>query len=171
MNKGRKLLAVITLLAFVAWLLFTVLSPGSTSKPKKVKGQKEYVPPFRHDGNGVLISETGDTLAALELEFAKTIEAKEYGMMYRRNMKTNRGMLFFMGEMRFQSFWMKNTYVPLDIIYIDDQFSIVSIQKNARPLNETSLPSEGPASYVLEINAGLSDKWGLKPGTKLSLYE
>jgi uncharacterized membrane protein (UPF0127 family) len=66
---------------------------------------------------------------------------------------------------------MKNTKIPLDIIYINADKKIVSIQKNAKPLDETSLPSEAPAKYVLEINAGLSDQWNLQSGDKIDYFE
>jgi uncharacterized membrane protein (UPF0127 family) len=62
---------------------------------------------------------------------------------------------------------MRNTQIPLDIIYFDVNRTIVSIQKNAKPFDETSLPSEGPAKYVLEINAGLSSEWKLEKGDKI----
>ena len=62
---------------------------------------------------------------------------------------------------------MKNTHIPLDIIYIDSNKKIVSIQKNAKILNENGLPSEGPAQYVLEVNAGLSDQWNVSKGDSI----
>ena len=62
---------------------------------------------------------------------------------------------------------MKNTEFALDIIFINSKNEIVSIQKNAQPLDQTSLPSEAPAMLVLEVNAGLSDQWTLEPGDKI----
>ena len=64
--------------------------------------------------------------------------------------------------------YMKNTKIALDIIYIDASSKVVSIQKNTQPFNKASLPSNFPAQYVLEINAGLSDEWNLKPGDKIN---
>ena len=63
-----------------------------------------------------------------------------------------------------QSFWMKNTYVGLDIIYISSEGGVVSIQANAQPFNESPLPSEGPAKIVLELPAGTCAKVGITPG-------
>jgi uncharacterized membrane protein (UPF0127 family) len=88
--------------------------------------------------------------------------------MYRKHLDQNKGMLFIFENTIMRSFYMKNTYISLDLIYIDAEHNIVSIVKNAEPLNEKSLPSEAPAKYVLEINGGLSDTLGLIPGDKIS---
>ncbi|MHA7059983.1 DUF192 domain-containing protein [Aquimarina sp. M1] len=104
----------------------------------------------------------------LDIEIADNDYERETGLMYRKAMEEKRGMLFVQENFRPQSFYMKNTLIPLDIIYIDDQFKIVSFQKNAKPLDETSLPSGKPSKYILEINAGLSDEWNLKVGDSIS---
>ena len=84
--------------------------------------------------------------------------------MFRSSMENNRGMLFIFEDERPRYFYMKNTQFALDIIYVNGNGEVVSIQKDAQPLNQTSLPSEGPAQYVLEVNAGLSDLWNLEKG-------
>jgi hypothetical protein len=66
---------------------------------------------------------------------------------------------------------MKNTEFALDIIFINSDHEIVSIQKNAKPFDKSSLPSDAPAKYVLEINAGLSDQWGLEVGDLIEFIE
>ncbi|WP_298320066.1 DUF192 domain-containing protein [uncultured Aquimarina sp.] len=106
-------------------------------------------------------------VVALDIEIADNDYERETGLMYRKTMEEKRGMLFIQKDFKPQSFYMKNTLIPLDIIYIDDEFKIVSFQKNAKPLDETSLPSGKPAKYVLEINGGLSDKWNLKVGDSI----
>jgi len=63
---------------------------------------------------------------------------------------------------------MKNTYIPLDIIYLNKDKVIVNIQENAKPLDETALPSGVPAQYVLEINGGLSQQWSITVGDKMT---
>ena len=100
-----------------------------------------------------------------------SIKAKyetQTGLMYRKSMKTDRGMLFVQPTEALQYFYMKNTEIPLDIIYINSGMKIVSFQKNAQPFNENTLPSNVPAKYVLEINAGLSDQLGLQVGDSIS---
>src|SRR5690606_32621712 len=108
-----------------------------------------------------------DTLKMIDIELAESPEEIEYGMMYRKSMDENTGMLFMMGEERQQSFWMKNTYVPLDIIFINRDNVIVSIQKDAAPLTENSYPSEAPASMVLEVHGGFSDEYNIRKGVKV----
>ena len=108
---------------------------------------------------------TNDSLVAqLDIEIAQGEYETQTGLMYRKSMLDNRGMLFIFDTEIRRSFYMKNTEFALDIIFINSEQKIVSIQKNAQPLDQTSLPSEGPNMYVLEVNAGLTDQWGLSAG-------
>ena len=102
-----------------------------------------------------------------KVEIADSFKEREQGLMCRTGLKDDYGMLFEFPNVAERAFWMKNTVSALDIIYIGADGRIVSIQKNARPLDTTPLPSHGPASGVLEIRAGLSDKLGLKPGDRV----
>ncbi|MBP2832189.1 DUF192 domain-containing protein [Aquimarina sp. U1-2] len=112
-----------------------------------------------------------DPIVDLNIEIADNEYQIQTGLMYRKTMKDDQGMLFIFPEEAPRSFYMKNTEFALDIIFIDANYKVVSIQKNAQPLNETSLPSEGPAQYVLEVNAGLSEQWNLKPGDSISFIK
>ena len=80
-------------------------------------------------------------------------------------------MLFIFKDSRQRSFYMKNTEIPLDIIYFDSEKRLASIQKNAKPFDETSLPSENVSQFVLEVNAGLADKWKLQKGDMFQFSE
>ncbi|WP_432411530.1 DUF192 domain-containing protein [Rasiella sp. SM2506] len=120
---------------------------------------------FTKEANGVLKkAKTDSIIATLELEIAEGDYETQTGLMYRKSMLPNRGMLFIFPNEQPRSFYMKNTEFGLDIIYLNAKNEVVSIQKNAQPLDQTSLPSEAPATYVLEVNAGLSDQWGLEAG-------
>ncbi len=110
---------------------------------------------------------TDSLVATLDIEFAETEYETQTGLMYRKSMLPNRGMLFIFESEAPKAFYMKNTEFSLDIIYLNAQKEIVTIQKNAKPLDETSLPSGIPAQYVLEVNAGLSDQWGLESGDRI----
>ncbi|WP_136464847.1 DUF192 domain-containing protein [Flagellimonas onchidii] len=113
-------------------------------------------------------TENNSTLGRFDIEIAETEYETQTGLMYRETMEENQGMLFIFDNMAMHSFYMKNTQIPLDIVYIDDNLKIVSFQKNAKPFDETGLSSGVPIKYVLEIKAGLSDKLGLKIGDSIS---
>lgn len=97
---------------------------------------------------------------------AKGIE----GMMYltRKDIPKGKGMLFVMSAPGPQSFWMENTYVPLDIIYLAQNGMVLNVQ-HGKPLDRTSLPSKGNSLYVIEFYAGDGDAYGLKPGVKVNI--
>jgi len=89
-----------------------------------------------------------------EVEIADTIESRRTGLMYRKEMQSNRGMLLDFGRPEKVAIWMKNTYLPLDIIYIDANGNITRIVPDAVPLSTTTMPSETRVRAVLELNAG-----------------
>jgi len=122
-------------------------------------------PQFRKDGElSFLSSDRKDTLQKIDIEIVKDETAIQQGLMYRKSMDENKGMLFVMPQMGPQSFWMKNTYIPLDIIFINRNRQIVTIQKNTTPFSEKSLPSSQNAQFIIEVNAGYCDKYGIKKG-------
>ena len=98
-------------------------------------------------------------------------EESEYetqtGLMYRKGMEDKQGMLFIFDRENIKNFYMKNTEFPLDIIYINKDLQVVNVHQNTVPYSRTSLSSGVPAQYVLEVNAGLTEKWNLAPGDKI----
>jgi uncharacterized membrane protein (UPF0127 family) len=108
-----------------------------------------------------------DTLQKLDIELAETSYELQTGLMYRKSMEPNQGMLFVYPEEGMHSFYMKNTYIPLDLIFFGKDSSAVSFQENATPLDETSLPSKVPAQFILEVNAGKIKQWNLAEGDKM----
>ena len=124
---------------------------------------------FRKDGDlQVFEAKTDSVKASFFIEIADDDYERQRGLMDRQSMEDDQGMLFIFPDTNLRSFYMKSTYIPLDIIYIGSDQSIVSFQKNARPMDETSLPSNVPAKYVFEINGGLSDQLNLKTGDSIS---
>ncbi len=110
---------------------------------------------------------TDSVIVSLNIEIADDAYQTETGLMYRNSMLANEAMLFVFEDEVTRSFYMKNTEFPLDIIFINAKKEIVSIQKNAQPFDPTSLPSDAPSKYVLEVNAGLSNQWQLENGDKI----
>ncbi|MDO8264956.1 MAG: DUF192 domain-containing protein [Candidatus Parcubacteria bacterium] len=102
-------------------------------------------------------------------ETALTQEEKAKGLMFRENLEQNKGMLFVFNKEGEYSFWMKNTLIPLDIIWMNEYKEVVFISKNSRPCNTEDCLSISPgvdAKYVLELNAGTADNIGLSAGGK-----
>tara|TARA_R110002051_G_scaffold255120_2_gene314237 strand:- start:77211 stop:77705 length:495 start_codon:yes stop_codon:yes gene_type:complete len=124
---------------------------------------------FTHEGDLTIFLNASDTIKTkINIEFAETDYETQTGLMYRKGMDNNQGMLFIFPDERMHSFYMKNTEFPLDIIYIKENLKIASFQENAQPLNETGLSSQVPIKYVLEINGGLAQELGLSIGDSIS---
>ncbi|NOT57585.1 MAG: DUF192 domain-containing protein [Deltaproteobacteria bacterium] len=109
------------------------------------------------------------TAIRVSVEIADTHEKRSLGLMYRRELPESRGMLFLFPRQEPQSFWMKNTPLPLDIIFIDTSLTIVSIARNTTPYSEKPLPSAKPAQFVLEVNGGFCQRHGIAVGDRVEL--
>jgi uncharacterized membrane protein (UPF0127 family) len=106
------------------------------------------------------------------VELATTQSERQYGLMNRKSLDLDKGMLFIFEDEGDHHFWMKNTLIPLDIIWINSSQNVVYIHKNAQPCNSYYCPSIDPgknARYVLEINGGLSDKYNMSIGDKANI--
>ncbi|TYB73818.1 DUF192 domain-containing protein [Bizionia saleffrena] len=142
------------------------LTTMSCKEENKVIKQVEV--PFKKEGDLTLFKKGTDSIIkVLDIELALTQTERDLGLMYRNELKDNQGMLFVFPDSQPRSFYMRNTHISLDIIYLDHNRAIVSIQREAKPMDESSLPSESAAQYVLEINGGLSKKWNLEAGDKI----
>jgi uncharacterized membrane protein (UPF0127 family) len=154
-------------LFFFTLLISVLFGITSCKDDKKTIKQTEVF--FKKEGELTVHKITSDsTLIKLDIDISDTDFERQTGLMYRSSMRNNQGMFFVFDDEQERSFYMKNTKIPLDLIYIDSDLKIVSFQKNAQPFNESSLPSNAPAKYVLEVNAGLSDIWQLSVGDSLS---
>ena len=157
-----RLLKSLIILAISSILLFA----SSCKDEQKIIKPIDII--FKKEGELKLFKGTSDTLiTTFDIEIADNDYETQTGLMHRKSMLGNNAMLFIFPDMRSRSFYMKNTYIPLDIIYLDSDNTIVSIQENAKPLDETSLPSNAPALYVLEINGGLSQQWSITAGDRI----
>lgn len=107
-------------------------------------------------------------LCNFRIEIASTPTEHEKGLMFRKTLDKNSGMLFVYGDDDIRFFWMKNTFIPLDIVFIDSKLNVTDIYRSARPHDETTIPSKAPAKYVLEINAGMAEKCRLGIGNRVT---
>lgn len=123
----------------------------------------------------MLVSCKNETKAKIEInekiytvEVANSQEKRSKGLMFRKHLPENTGMLFVFSYEDYRYFYMKNTLIPLDIAFFNAQMEIVSI-KQMEPLDETTVPSEKKAMYALEMNKGFFEKKGIKVGDKIKL--
>jgi uncharacterized protein len=104
---------------------------------------------------------------AFQVEIADNDATREHGLMDRRYMAPDHGMLFEFDRAEPVAFWMKNTYIPLDMIFIAPSGVVTHIAANAEPLSERVIPSGGPSVAVLEVDGGVAASIGLKVGDKV----
>jgi uncharacterized membrane protein (UPF0127 family) len=102
-----------------------------------------------------------------QVEVADTEESRELGLMFRKSLADDRGMLFDFKVVQPVSFWMRNTLIPLDMVFIGADGRVVSVASNAKPLDETPIPSKGEILGVLEIRGGLAHELGIEPGDRV----
>lgn len=115
------------------------------------------------------LSSKGDTVSVLNVAIADDESERSEGLMDVRNLPESKGMLFIFDHSEPRSFWMANTPLPLDIIFVNENFEIVRIHHNAQPFSEKSLPSGKPAKYVIETNGGYCVSHDIQEGMTVSL--
>jgi len=112
----------------------------------------------------VLVSVAGGRSVPFRVEIARTEPERNKGLMYRDHLAPDAGMLFIFERPLPLTFWMKNTLIPLDMIFIGGDHRVVGIVENAEPRTTTGRRVEGLAQYVLEINGGMSAQLGIQAG-------
>lgn len=176
-NNNRLLIILGTILVLII-VIFGVFVIYYSTEPKPdthILTEEDLIPKkpdhieFKKQGELAFLSEKNDTIKQIEIEVVRTIYEQQLGMMYRDSLADNHGMLFLSSNEEVRSFWMKNTRVSLDIIFVNSDKKIVKIHKNAKPLSEQQYNSEKPARYVVEVRAGFTDHYGIKEGDKISL--
>jgi uncharacterized membrane protein (UPF0127 family) len=120
-------------------------------------------------GTAWVIFETAEGADTVVAEVAQTDEERAQGLMYREELGENEGMIFVFQDLAVRSFWMQNTYIPLDIAYMDPTFRIIDI-KQMEPLSEELVESAGPAQYALEVNQGWFEEHGVTVGTTPKIF-
>jgi hypothetical protein len=120
---------------------------------------------FADESKLTLHTGTGDY--DFDVQVVDTPESRAQGLMYVTELADDAGMLFDFKEERGVSFWMRNTFIPLDMIFVDAKGIVKNVHVNARPHDPKGIPSDGPVQYVLEIPGGRSVEIGLKPGDKM----
>jgi uncharacterized protein len=155
----------------VKWLVF-LLVPGvfisCADEPKESSIETPEIT-FEREGEIELMKE-GEVIKTLEIEIADTPYEWETGLMYRESLGENQGMLFVYPQEGPRSFYMKNTHIPLDLIFYSKDSIVVSYHENAVPMDESPIPSNAPAQFILEVNAGKVDEWNIETGDKMRFW-
>lgn len=159
------------LLCAFAMLASAACSPGgapaSAKEPAKLSEPQANAGVARSAGPSVELFPVGRAPVLVTVELARTPAERQRGLMYRKALDAEAGMLFLFDGPQQLTFWMRNTYVALDMIFIEPTMRVLGVVENAEPLTETSRFVPGHSQYVLEVNAGFSRKHGVGPGTSV----
>lgn len=158
-NQIFKIAVIILIFAFAVLLIINNFFPGK-------KSDNEFK--FKKDGVLTFLDSTGNTKTKIDIQIANTDFDRQLGLMFRKSMSENQGMLFIFPQESVQSFWMRNTYISLDMIFVNADKKIITIHRNTKILSDKSYQSTGPAKYVIEVDAGFSDKFSIKVGDKVN---
>lgn len=181
-EKIKKRLTILTFLLGLTILLvvsYTCLHKNVLNENKELPERKiplESLKPadkakFIKEGKVIFLSKkTKEEIIQIDVEIVDNPVERSTGLMYRYSMSDKAGMLFIYEKTQPLAFWMKNTYISLDIIFVGENMQIVTIQKNTKPLSEKLIPSDQDSRYVVEVNAGFCNKYDIKIGDYLT-YE
>lgn len=158
----KKIVVIILVIALIFGGLIStgILDFSKNSSEQNSQDSTIPEPPFKKEGELTFLKNQ----EKLTIEIADNDAETTQGLMFRRSMPDSCGMIFVMKENEPHSFWMKNTYIPLDIIYLDESKKIVTIQANTTPFSEAEVPSYEKAKFVLEVNAGYCKRKGIEKG-------
>ena len=160
MTIGRRVLALVAM-ALVSSALIAAPAQAWQARPKPAA---TATPSAKLDTVEILTSR-GRVKFTVELAVTKAEQAR--GLMFRKSLAPDRGMLFPYNPPQRAAFWMKNTLIPLDILYIGPDGRVLSIARNAVPHDETPIPSGGVVRGVLEIPGGRAAQLGILPGDRV----
>lgn len=118
-----------------------------------------------------IVAPDGTTRATVAIEVANTNEQRQRGLMFRKHLDDNAGMIFVFPNSAPRNFWMHNTDIPLDMIFADSSFRVIGIAANAAPQTDTLRGGDGPSQYVLEVNGGFCAKNGIKAGDRFQFLD
>jgi len=167
LNKNNKLAKIVSGIVIVAFLLFLVLSNLPQNQKSENNTMVKSSLKFQKDGELTFQSADGKYISMIDIEIADDDNKRTTGLMDRISMEEKQGMLFLFPYESIQSFWMKNTVISLDIIFVNRNNEIVTIHKDTTPFDTSSYPSTKPASQVVEVIAGYTDLYNINIGDKI----
>lgn len=156
--RGAFLFLVVATLCACSGASSSPADPASATAARAATTDKREQP--------LVVIQNGSGEHRFRVELATTPRERARGLMFREQMDADAGMLFLFDQMEVQSFWMKNTRIPLDMLFLDERGVIVGIVENAEPLSLTSRSVGLPSRYVLELNGGTSRRLGIEAGQR-----
>lgn len=151
-------------------------SPAEKSRPESnTASQKEDLGgtkrvasrPAQKEEPQVILLPPGKNSVTVSVEVASNPETRQRGLMFREQLAPDEGMLFLFEEPQHLTFWMHNTYLPLDMIFINSNLTVIGVVENAAPLTDDSRSAPGLSQYVLEVNATFARRYGVGAGTRV----
>ncbi|WP_353722594.1 DUF192 domain-containing protein [Dyadobacter sp. 676] len=168
MKHRRSVFAYILLGVFLlGGAAYFIASFRDRSKPAEMPAPAVPRPVYNKEGE-VTFLKKGRPLTKIEVEIAENEAERAKGLMFRSYLPDSVGMLFIFEQPDEHAFWMKNTSIPLDIIYVGPDKKIVSIAQNTQPYSEESIPPYGLVQYVVEVNAGFTKRNNIQSGDAIS---
>jgi uncharacterized membrane protein (UPF0127 family) len=167
-NNKVIVIAVMFIAALLVYLFKPVLFDSKSGTPRPSEKSINMEPQFVKEGLMAFTTASKDTIKVVDIEIADNDPEITQGMMYRTSMSYDRAMLFIMEYEREQSFWMRNTKMSLDILFVTGDLEIVTIYKHTQPYSESPIPSFKRAKYVVETAAGFCDKFGIEEGNLIA---
>ena len=159
--------------AVAVCLVFLVTCKDGSTKPPaapvKAPETAKANEPEKAKAPEVVLRAPDGRSTTVKVELAITPAERQKGLMFRKSMPADQGMLFIMDYEEPQYFWMKNTYIPLDMIFIDRSLRVVGVTEDARPLTLDPRGVPAPSLYVLEVNAHFAAQHGIRAGSTIEL--
>ena len=162
--KNKRKISVTTLVSVIVVLVLALFFVMNNCN-QNIEPEYYY---FNKDGELTFTDSLGNSIIKIDLEIADNEYKRQLGLMNRPTMEENQGMLFIFPVEQMQSFWMRNTLISLDMIFVNKDKKIVTIHKNTKVLSSQSYPSTEPSMYVVEVVGGFTDRHNIVVGDKIN---
>lgn len=155
-----------TMVVILLFMLFYANAGSMDTDPAFVKKTAT----FRNDGRLEFVNHNGMVRASITIEIAETRATRAKGLMGREEMDDNVGMLFVYQRAGAKVFWMRNTPLSLDIIFVSEDGAVLNIAGRTLPFSDNKYRSKGPAKYVVEVLSGFCDRYEIREGVRVRWY-
>lgn len=171
-SRNKNMLPIAGVGLLIVFITFMVFFPmDKPSPPQQLANVQPEVDEFefKKQGEVIFISADQKHITKIDVEIAEDADKRALGLMYREKLEDQQGMLFIFRFDQMISFWMKNTKISLDMLFIDSRNTIVTIHENTVPYSEEGHESTEPAKYVVEVKAGFVKRHRIKTGDRIQI--